>query len=188
MPEFEQSLVFGTVIDVLEAIGATYAIWGGVAVVAHGETRFTYDMDILLSPVRFEAVLFIRRLRESHFYVDEGSVNKVLTGGFFNVIHQHYQLKVDFYVPTEPILQQMIQSRIYLPFDERRRAAYVTATSVVIAKLRAFENSESTRHLEDIASIIRMQGNKLETIQIEVVAAQLGILGTWRAIWSENKP
>ncbi|MFW6097677.1 MAG: hypothetical protein ACOC9Z_06355 [Chloroflexota bacterium] len=37
----EQSRAMGGVIDVLEAIGANYAIWGGLAVVAHGEPRFT---------------------------------------------------------------------------------------------------------------------------------------------------
>ena len=30
---YDQSQVFGGVIDVLEAVGAVYAIWGGLAVV-----------------------------------------------------------------------------------------------------------------------------------------------------------
>lgn len=40
----EQSQAFGGVIDVLEAIGAIYAIWGGLAVVAWGEppSRWTW--------------------------------------------------------------------------------------------------------------------------------------------------
>jgi len=50
MNDYEQNLTFGGVIDVLEAIGASYAIWGGIAVVAYGEPRFTQDMDILLNP------------------------------------------------------------------------------------------------------------------------------------------
>jgi hypothetical protein len=35
MTDYEQNQAFGDVIDVLEAIGATYAIWGGMAVVAY---------------------------------------------------------------------------------------------------------------------------------------------------------
>jgi hypothetical protein len=35
MTDYEQNQAFGGVIDVLEAIGATYAIWGGMAVVAY---------------------------------------------------------------------------------------------------------------------------------------------------------
>jgi hypothetical protein len=156
---YEQGHAFGGVIDVLEAVGANYAIWGGMAVVAYGEPRFTQDLDILLSPEGFAAALFVRRLRENHYHVDETTVNRALSGGFFNVIHLAYHIKADFYVPVEPELQAMIGERVYLPFDEMRRAAYLTPASVVVAKLRAYQNSRSTRHLDDIASIVRLQGN-----------------------------
>ena len=188
MTIYEQGQAFGGVIDVLEAIGANYAIWGGIAVVAHGEPRFTQDMDILLSPEQFAASLFVRRLREGHYHVDEIAVNQAMNGGFFNVIHLGYQIKTDFYVPTEPDLKGMIAERVYLPFDEMRRAAYATATDVIKAKLRAYTDSQSTRHLDDVASIIRFQGNKLAREQIDIVAAQLGLLGVWRTLWEENQP
>lgn len=187
-PSSDLIRAFGGVIDVLEAIGAGYAIWGGLAVTAHGEPRFTQDMDILLSPDNFLVSLFVRRLRETHYHVDEIAVGNALTGGFFNVIHLHYHVKTDFYVPHEPELRAMIAGRVYLPFDEMRRAAYVTPTSVVAAKLRAYEDSQSTRHLDDIASIVRVQGNKLDQERLEIAAARLGLLGVWRALWDENQP
>jgi hypothetical protein len=186
--KYEQNQAFGGVIDVLEAVGATYAIWGGIAVVAYGEARFTQDMDILLSPHLFRVTPFIKRLKEMHYHVDEIAVNQALGGGYFNVIHLGYHIKVDFYVPTEPELKAMIPSRVYLPFDEIRRAAYITPTSVVIAKLRAYEDSQSTRHLEDIRSIVRLQGEKLDRKEIDIFAARLGLLGVWRAMWEQNQP
>jgi hypothetical protein len=70
MTSYEQSRAFGGVIDVLEAIGAQYAIWGGMAVVVHGEPRFTQDMDILLSPQQFAVANFVRRLIETHYHLD----------------------------------------------------------------------------------------------------------------------
>jgi hypothetical protein len=115
-------------------------------------------------------------------------VNQALGGGYFNVIHLGYHIKVDFYVPTEPELRAMISNRVYLPFDEIRRAAYITPTSVVIAKLRAYEDSQSTRHLDDIRSIVRLQGEKLDRKEIDVFAARSGLLGVWRAIWEQNSP
>jgi len=187
-PSSDLIRAFGGVIDVLEAIGAGYAIWGGLAVTAHGEPRFTQDMDILLSPDNFLVSLFVRRLRETHYHVDEIAVGNALTGGFFNVIHLHYHVKTDFYVPHETELRAMVAERVYLPFDEMRRAAYVTPTSVVAAKLRAYEDSQSTRHLDDIASVIRVQGNKLDQERLEIAAARLGLLGVWRALWDENQP
>ena len=184
---YEQGQAFGGVIDVLEAIGAAYAIWGGMAVVAYGEPRFTQDMDILLNSQHFPVSQFVRRLQETHYHVDAIAVNRVLSGGFFNVIHLGYHIKIDFYVPVEPELLVMIAARTYLPFDEMRRAAYITPTAVVMAKLRAFENSESTRHLDDVASIVRLQSKKLDQAELEIAAARLGLLGLWRALWEENQ-
>lgn len=185
---YEQSQAFGGVIDVLEAIGARYAIWGGLAVVAYGEPRFTQDLDILLSPDGFALPLFVRRLRETHYHVDDVAVEQAVTGGYFNVIHLHYHIKADFYVPVEPHLQAMIAARVYLPFDEIRRAAYVTPAGVIEAKLWAYQDGQSTRHLDDIASIVRLQANKLDRARLDVVAARLGLLGAWRSLWDENQP
>jgi hypothetical protein len=122
-----------------------------------------------------------------HYHVDEIAVNRAMGGGYFNVIHLGYHIKVDFYIPVEPELKAMIASRVYLPFDEARRAAYVTPTSVVIAKLRAYEDSQSTRHLEDIGSIVRLQGEKLDRKEIDIFAARSGMLGVWRAMWEQNQ-
>jgi hypothetical protein len=188
MSDYEQSHAFGGVIDVLEAIGAQYAIWGGLAVVAYGEPRFTQDMDILLSPHRFAAANFVRRLRETHYHVDEIAVNRALSGGFFNVIHLQYHIKIDFYVPVEPDLQAMIANRTYLPFDEIRRAAYISPSAAIISKLRAYDDSQSTRHLDDIASIVPLQGKKLDREQLDMFAARQGLLGVWRALWEGNQP
>jgi hypothetical protein len=184
---YEQGQVFGTVIDVLEAVDARYAIWGGLAVLAFGEPRFTQDMDVLLRGDSLVIGPFLRRLYELHFYADTAVVqNAVIGGGFFNVIHEHYAIKVDFYVPVEPDLLAMIAERIYLPFDEARRAAYITATSVIAAKLRAYMDSGSTRHLDDIAAIVRVQGRKLEVARLDHLAAGLGCYGVWRGLWERR--
>lgn len=185
----EQERAFGGVIDVLEAIGATYAIWGGLAVVAYGEPRFTLDMDILLSPYGLLTDGFVRRLHETHYHVDKIAVSNALAGGYFNVIHLTTQIKTDFYVPVqEPWLQAVFKERVYLPFDGYRQAAYVSADAAVISKLRAYAERESTRHLDDIASIVRVQGERLNKKAIDIQAARLGVLGAWRAIRAANTP
>lgn len=187
MTPYEQNQAFGGVIDVLEALGIKYAIWGGLAVVAHGEPRFTQDMDVLLQPHGFPVELFVRRLRDLHYHIDEAAVRNSLGGGYFNVIHLHYHIKTDFYVPEEPALLAMIGERIHLPFDEARRAAYVSPTALVSAKLRAYRDSHSTRHLQDIASVVRIQGQALDQTHLDRAAANLGLLGVWRRLWNENR-
>lgn len=185
--EYEQGQVFGSVIDVLEAVSAIYAIWGGLASVAYGEPRFTQDMDLLLRGDTLPVELFVRRLHEGHFYVDQTVVReRTIEGGFFNVIHEHYAIKVDFYVPIEPNLLALIAERVYVPFDEIRRAAYITPTGVVASKLQAYVESGSTRHLDDIAGIVRVQGGRLDERRLDQRAAQLGCYGVWRGIWQAN--
>lgn len=185
---YDQAQVFGSVIDVLEAIGAVYAIWGGVAAVAYGEPRFTQDMDVLLQGDSLPVEPFVRRLREAHFYVDRLSVQgKVVEGGFFNVIHEHYAIKVDFYVPIESDLLRMIAERVYLPFDEMRHGAYITATAVIAAKLQAYIENGSTRHLDDITGIVRVQRDRLDIRRLDQRATQLGCFGVWRQIWQANQ-
>lgn len=189
----EQSRAFGGVIDVLEAVGALYAIWGGLAVVAWGEPRFTMDMDILLSHRQFAPELFVRRLDETHYHVDGQSVQRaVAEGGYFNVIHLSTHIKTDFFVPRgqaagiDRLLQQALENRVMLPFDESRQAAYVSAAGTIASKLHAFAQSRSTRHLDDIGSIIRVQGARLDAGALDIVAARLGVLGAWRALLEEN--
>jgi len=185
----DQGQVFGRVIDVLEAVGARYAIWGGWAVVAYGEPRFTMDMDILLDPLGLPDKIFVKRLRESGFAVDEIGLFNALAGGYFNIIHMPSQLKVDFFVPAQGVLlHRAILERVYLPFDEIRRAAYVSAEALVITKLQAYAESESTRHLDDIATVIRLQGQKLANEQIDIYAARAGLFGVWRSLWENNRP
>ena len=84
--------------------------------------------------------------------------------------------------------QAMIADREYMPFDKVRRAAYITPTSVIVAKLRAYESTQSSRLLDDIASVARLQGGKLDRDQIDVAAARLGLLGVWRAMWEQSQP
>lgn len=186
---FEQERAFGGVIDVLEAVGAVYAIWGGWAVVAHGEPRFTLDMDILLSPQGLLVDLFVKRLRETGYHVDTAAVFNALAGGFFSVLHLHYHIKTDFYVPPpDSWLYSVLRQRVHLPFGEYRRAAFISTEAAVLTKLRAYADSQSTRHLDDIASIIRVQGSKLNQAHLDVEAAHLGLLGVWRALWETNTP
>jgi hypothetical protein len=187
----EQSRAFGGVIDVLEAIGATYAIWGGLAVIAYGEPRFTMDMDVLLAPQGLAVDLFLRRLQESHYHVDPSAVQRALVeGGTFNVIHLDTHIKTDFYLPRgeDEHASRLLRERVILPFDELRQASYVTAEGAIASKLHAFAESGSTRHLEDIGSIVRVQGDELDGAAIDLVAARLGVLGAWRAQWDQNRP
>lgn len=180
---YEQNIAFSSVVDILEALDAQYAIWGGVAVTALGAPRYTQDLDVLLKGDGLYIPQFLRRLKELHFYVDEIAVERIaFEGGFFNVIHEPYVVKVDIYVPNEPHLLEMIDTKIRIPFDEIREANYISATSLIISKLIAFEDSQSTRHLDDIESVVNTQGKKLDLAKIDLFASKIGVFEIWRSL------
>jgi hypothetical protein len=58
----------------------------------------------------------------------------------------------------------------------------------VIGNLQTYAESESTRHLDDVASIVRIQGQKLDKAGIDIAVAQMGLLGLWRSLWADNRP
>jgi hypothetical protein len=184
-----EQTAFGGVLNVLEEIGARYAIWGGWAAVAYGEPVITKDMDILLSPINFAHKIFVELLRECDYQVNELMLFSALDGGDFDVVHQASQIQVGFFLPRQySLLHKAIAERVYLPFDEKRRAAYILVEALVINKLQTYAESEATRHLDDVASVIRIQGQKLDKTQIDIAAAQMGLLGLWRALWADNRP
>ena len=84
-------------------------------------------------------------------------------------------------------MRQALAERVVLPFDEMRQAAYVSAEGAIASKLHAFAESGSTRHLDDIGSIVRVQGDRLDAAGVDMVAARLGVLGAWRAQWEQAR-
>jgi hypothetical protein len=187
--EIEQHRAFAGVIDILGALGIEYVIWGGVAAVAYGEPRFTYDMDVVIKLDEYRARLMAQALDEDHYYVSLPSMlDAASQGGYFNAIHFHSNVKVDFFVPRhDPLIQWAFDHRRLLPFDEARQAAYMPPESVILTKLRTFRDSGSTRHLEDIAGILRVSGPSLERAYIQREAARMEVLGVWRELLDKAK-
>ncbi len=180
----EQNRAFGGVIDVLEALGIEYFIWGGVAVALYGEPRFTRDMDVVIRLPLGRVEQMARLLKEDGYYVSVESIRDAVAHHFyFNVIHLETNIKVDFSVATpDPILQWAFEHRQIKPFDEFRQAAYIPPESAILTKLRAYADSGSERHLRDIESILRVSGDVLDLAYIDQATIRMGLFEQWRKL------
>lgn len=187
--DIEQHQAFAGVIDILEAIGIEYVIWGGVAAVAYGEPRFTYDMDLVVKLDGQRARLMAQALEQDHYYVSLPSMlDAASQGGYFNVIHFYSNVKIDFFVPgRDPIIQWAFDHRRTLAFDEMRQAYYMPPEAVILTKLRTYRDSGSTRHLDDIEGILRVSGPGLDRVYVEREAARMGMLGVWRELLDKTE-
>jgi hypothetical protein len=181
-----QNRAFGGVIDILEAMGIEYLIWGGVATVMYGEPRFTQDMDVVIRLGRDQSGTLARLLDEDGYYVSIEAVRDALESHFyFNVIHLETNIKVDFCVAgRDPVLSWAFEHRQVRQFDEVRQASYMPPESVILTKLRAYQDSGSTRHLDDVESILRISGPELDLAYIHQEAAKMECYAVWQALVS----
>jgi hypothetical protein len=100
---------------------------------------------------------------EDGYYVSVEAIRDALDRHFyFNVIHIETGIKTDFYVAgRDPIHIWAFEHRRVKNLDEFRQASYMPPESVILTKLRAYQGSGSTRHMDDIEGILRVSGPEL---------------------------
>jgi len=81
--QLEQNRAFGGVIDILEAMGIEYVIWGGVAAITYGEPRFTRDMDVVVRLHYDQVDTLARVLEEDGYYVSVEAIRDAVDGHFY---------------------------------------------------------------------------------------------------------
>jgi hypothetical protein len=186
--QLQQNRAFGGVIDILEAMGIEYVIWGGVAAITYGEPRFTRDMDVLVRLHYNQVDTLARVLEEDGYYVSVEAIRDAVDRRFyFDTIHIETGIKIDFLVAErDPIHIWAFEHRRVKNFDEFRQAFYMPPESVILTKLQAYRNSGSTRHLDDIEGILRVSGPELDLAYVDREAARIGAFGTWRELLDES--
>jgi hypothetical protein len=186
MPErpLDQTRAFGGVVDILEAMGVEYLIWGGVAAALYGEPRFTQDMDLVLRLDYRQGETLTRLLAEDGYYVSSKAVREAIEcQSHFNAIHLETGIKVDFsVVGPDPVMVWAFKHPRRQPFDEVRVAAFMPPEAVILAKMQAYQAGGSDRHRRDIEGILRVSGPNLGVDYIGLTAARLGLAHLWREL------
>lgn len=82
--------------------------------------------------------------------------------GEFNFIHPESGIKVDFWVikSSDPIGRKELKRKIARNFDSQK-IYFISPEDLILNKLRWFRESESSRHLEDIKSVLKISGEKV---------------------------
>ena len=193
---YDQPAAFAALIDILERLSLRYAIWGGMGAVAHGEPRFTPDIDFLIDPGGASLAEAVPLLEDAGFKVVAGD-DCAPAGRALGVLHKRCHIRGDFHIAYNPTLQGMLDKRIYLPFDHSRRAPYLSPQDLIQSKLRVYaafaagERSplrEIRRHAGDIAAVIRIHADRLDPAALDLAAVDHGLLGLWRSLWERNCP
>jgi hypothetical protein len=180
----EQADLLRRVIDVLEDQGLTYFLVGSLASGVYGEPRLTADVDIVVDLRPHQISRLCAAFPSPDYYVSEKAAQEaVATSGQFNVIHPASGNKIDFIVARRDAWGR---SQI----DRRRREqilpgrpGYAAAPEdVIVGKLWYYREGRSEKHLRDIAAMLQVSGDQIDTAYVDHWAAQLDLTEEWQAV------
>jgi hypothetical protein len=177
--EFEKLLV--EVAEILEKLGIKYCITGGYAVSIWGKPRGTFDIDVIIRLEAEDIAPLAKNLRSLSRagYIEESAAREAVTrGGEFNFVHPESGIKIDFWVINEGdrIGMNELQRRQVSRTLGGKKIYLISPEDLILSKLRWHSESQSTRHLEDIESIFKFSGDKLDMDYLKHWAEKQGTL------------
>ena len=176
---------------ILQDLRIDYFITGGMAISVWGRPRSTDDIDIIIKIAESQVGLLARAFREISRmgYADENmAIEAIRNKGEFNFIDSNSGLKVDFWIFDE---KKNIES---LKFKNRRLERFlgqdiyfVSPEDLILSKLNWYQQTQSTRHLEDIESILSISGKNLDMDYLNKWIKKLGFLEDFNKISNSKK-
>lgn len=184
--DYELKAFFTYVIDVLERLGISYMVVGGFAAIFYGEPRLTLDVDIVVDMKREHVQPFVAAFPIPDYYISKEGIWDSLQRRYpFNVIQPSTGAKVDLVpLPRDPFTLAAFQRRQRMEYDQEGHTAFfITPEDIVLAKLIAFRETESDKHLRDARGVLVSQWDRLDLEAIRRRARAAGMLERFEAIW-----
>lgn len=180
----DQADLLRRVLDVLEQKGLTYMVVGSFASAVYGEARLTHDIDIVVDLHFDEVESLCAAFPPPDFYVSvEAARSAITSGGMFNVIHPTSGNKVDFVVARKDAWGRLrLQRRIRKRLLPDREAMVASPEDVILGKLWYYREGESEKHLRDIAAMLQVSGDQIDTDYVHRWAVELGVTEPWHAV------
>ena len=177
--DYELKAFFTYVIKVLERLEIPYMVVGGFAAIFYGEPRLTIDVDVVVDMKWDHIGPFVAAFPIPDYYVSEEGVRDCLQRCYpFNVIQPTTGAKVDLVpLPRDPFTRAAFQRRQRLEYDEADHSAtFITPEDIVVAKLLAYRETESDKHLRDARGVLMIQWGELDLEAARHSAHASGVL------------
>jgi hypothetical protein len=180
----EQTDLLKRAVEILDQLSIPYAIVGSFASGAWGESRFTQDIDILVSVTPSQATALCHAFPAPDFYVSQTAAQEaVKRRSQFNVIHPASGNKIDFLIAgATPWSMAQLQRRKRVAIFADKEVAIAAPEDVILGKLVYYHEGGSEKHLRDITGILKVSGEAVDRQYLSTVAAQLGVADIWQAI------
>jgi hypothetical protein len=182
----ELSSFFTYVVGVMEHLQIPYMVAGGFAAIFYGEPRLTIDVDIVADIKINHVKAFIQAFPLPEYYLSEEGVYDSLQRRYpFNVIQSTTGAKVDIVpLPDEPFTRAAFSRRQRMVYNEAgQEADFISAEDIILAKLFAFEQTGSEKHLRDARGVLVVQWGQLDLELIRRIADRSGVLAQFEQIY-----
>lgn len=171
---------------VLDAMGLPYAVGGSMASMRYGEPRFTNDIDIVVELPSSRVEEFARHFPVEEFYLSTDAAQQAIRfRSQFNIIHPESGLKVDVILPpADAHGQTQLERARDAEAMPGERVRYASPEDVIIRKLLYYQEGGSSKHLRDIASMLKISREDIDREEIGRWADELGVREIWDRIIS----
>ena len=158
-------------------------ITGGIASIIYGEPRTTEDIDLVMQLRVVKAGALAAAFPAAEFYVPPIEVieeeARREASGHFNLVHHETGLRADIYLSGDDPLQAWGLGR-RLPILLRDEPISLAPIEyVIVAKLRYVRGGGSARHLEDIAAMLRISGDRIDHAELARKITEQGLDREW---------
>jgi hypothetical protein len=175
------------IVERLDAAGIPYMATGGVALLAHGEPRFTADADVVIAPDADALEDFLRH-RAPDWYVSVEAAREALRErGMFNIVETTTGWKADLIVKPEDAFAAEA-------FTRRRPISALGVTflgispeDLVLSKLRWAATTDSERQIRDVYGVLAVQRGALDEEYMRRAARELGIAETLEKLLRDTR-
>lgn len=164
---------------ILKKLRISYLVTGGIAVLIWGRPRFTADIDIIIELKKENIQKLEKELKKlsSESYIDiEAAEDALKKKGEFNFIDGLTGIKVDFWILKD---DEFDKSRIKRRTTRKilgENIYIISPEDLILIKLKWFKESNSSRQLEDVESIIKISGKNLDKNYLQKWAKNFGVL------------
>ncbi len=166
------------VAKVLSDLKIKYFVTGGFAVSVWGRPRATFDIDIVIKLIEPQVLSLAKALRKisEAGYADENMIKEAVRHKEeFNFIDPNTGLKIDFWVAKEGISASLEFKNRKLKKINGQNIYFTSPEDLILSKLQWYQQSQSNRHLEDIESVLKISGKKLDMSYLKRWAKKLGV-------------
>jgi hypothetical protein len=172
------------IVEVLDRLGISYLVTGSVGAMAYGEPRLTNDIDIVAAVEERHIAGLVAAFPAMEFYISEEMILEAIRyRKQFNIIHPASGLKVDIIVRKDTPFDKSRFARIRrIKPAESYTANFAAPDDIIIMKMQYYHDGGSDKHLRDIAGILKISRDEVDTAYITDWSQRLGLTDIWEII------